>query len=49
MKSTLTLLLTMLAFNGFSQQGDGVKKSYKTSINLKELTKINFPQPDIQA
>ncbi len=49
MKSTLTLLLAILAFNGFSQQGDEAKKAYKTSINLRELTKINFSQPDIQA
>jgi lysyl endopeptidase len=49
MKTTLTLILALFAFHGFSQQGEGWKKTYKASINLKELTRINFPQPDIQA
>mgnify|MGYP000160842643 CR=1 FL=1 len=49
MKKTLTLLLAVMAFQSFAQQGDGWQKSYKTSIHLKEITKVTFPEPDITA
>jgi lysyl endopeptidase len=48
MKKTLTLLLAIFAFQSFAQQGDGWKKTYKSSINLKEITKVSFPEPNIE-
>lgn len=47
MKKTLTLLLAIFTFQSFAQQGDGVKKTYKASINLKEISKVSFPEPHI--
>ena len=49
MKKTLTLLLAIFTFQSFAQQGDGWKKTYKASINLKEMNKVSFQEPNIEA
>jgi lysyl endopeptidase len=49
MKKTLTLLLAIFTFQSFAQQGDGWKKTYKASINLKEINQVSFQEPDIEA
>lgn len=49
MKKTLTLLLAIFTFQGFAQQGDGWKKTYKASINLKEINQVSFQEPNIQS
>ena len=49
MKKTLTLLLAIFTFHSFAQQGDGWKKTYKASINLKEIAKVSFTEPNIEA
>ena len=49
MKKTLTLLLAIFTFQSFAQQGDGWKKTYKASINLKEIAKVSFAEPNIEA
>ncbi|MCX8487443.1 MAG: hypothetical protein ORN53_09800, partial [Crocinitomicaceae bacterium] len=49
MKKTLTLLLAIFTFQSFAQQGDGWKKTYKASINLKEISKVSFVEPNIES
>ena len=49
MKKTLTLLLAIFTFQSFAQQGDGWKKTYKASINLKEISKVSFAEPNIES
>lgn len=49
MKSLISTLFIFFSFTFVAQQGDGWKKSYKASINLKDMVKISFPEPDIQA
>ena len=49
MKKTLTLLLAIFTFQSFAQQGDGWKKTYKASMNLKEINKVSFAEPNIES
>lgn len=49
MKKTLTFLLAIFTFQSFAQQGDGWKKTYKASVNLKQIDKVSFQEPNIEA
>ena len=49
MKKTFTLLMAIFTFQSFAQQGDGWKKTYKASVNLKEINKVTFQEPNIEA
>jgi hypothetical protein len=48
MKKTFTLLLAIFTFQSFAQQGDGWKKTYKSSVNLKQINKVSFQEPNIE-
>ena len=47
MRKIWALSLAFITFQSFAQQGDGFKKTYKASVQLKEINKVSFPEPDL--
>jgi hypothetical protein len=49
MRKIWTLSLALITFQSFAQKGDGFKKTYKASIQLKEINKVTFSEPNVAA
>ena len=49
MRKIWALSLAFITFQSFAQQGDGFKKTYKASVQLKEINKVTFSEPNVAA
>ncbi|MFZ9586619.1 MAG: T9SS type A sorting domain-containing protein [Crocinitomicaceae bacterium] len=49
MRNSCLLALVFFTIQSLAQQGDGFQKNYKSTIYLKELNKVSFPEPDVSS